>query len=435
MRTSLFDFDLPDDLIALEPITPRDAARLLVVIPSHRASNPLPAGGERGPRSASGEVPTLQDHRIADLPALLRPGDALVVNDTRVIRAALQGERIRGPNRAVVSFNLHKRLDAYRWLAFARPAKRLVAGDRIRFGHDGRVCLLGSLDATVARVGEAGEVELAFSLHGAYLDEAIEALGDPPLPPYIAGRRAVEPADAERYQTVFARREGAVAAPTAGLHFTDRLLAALDARGVCRHCVTLHVGAGTFLPVKAEETGEHRMHSEWGEITAETAAALNAARAAGGRLVAVGSTALRLLETAAAEDGRIRPFAGETDIFIVPGYRFKAVDLLLTNFHLPRSTLFMLAAAFSGLDAMRAAYAHAIRSGYRFYSYGDACLLYPAPPVIPVGGLRAKGEQRSDPGSREAREGLDSLDEVPDSLAPAGLGFREDGWRGRGRRA
>jgi S-adenosylmethionine:tRNA ribosyltransferase-isomerase len=301
-----------------------------------------------------------------------------VLNDTRVIRAALQGERLRGESRAVVSFNLHKRLDAHRWLAFARPAKRLGAGDRIRFGHDGRVCLLGTLEATVARVGEAGEVELAFSLHGAYLDEAIATLGDPPLPPYIAGKRAVEPDDAERYQTVFARREGAVAAPTAGLHFTEALLAALDARGVSRHCVTLHVGAGTFLPVKAEETGEHRMHSEWGEIGETTAAALNAARAAGGRIVAAGTTALRLLETAAAEDGTIRPFAGETDMFITPGYRFKAVDLLLTNFHLPRSTLFMLVSAFSGLEAMQRAYAHAIERGYRFYSYGDACLLHPA---------------------------------------------------------
>jgi S-adenosylmethionine:tRNA ribosyltransferase-isomerase len=379
MRTILFDFELPDGLIALEPVTPRDTARLLVVVPSSRAPDPLPASGARGPRGASGEGPTLQDRRIADLPALLRPGDALVVNDTRVIRAALTGERMRGPSRAVVSFNLHKRLDDHRWLAFARPAKRLAAGDRIRFGHDGRVCLLGSLDATVAAVGEAGEVELAFSLHGAYLDEAIEAIGDPPLPPYIVGRRAVEPADAARYQTVFARREGAVAAPTAGLHFTERLLAALDARGVSRHCVTLHVGAGTFLPVKAEDTSGHRMHSEWGEITEATAAALNAASAAGGRIVAVGTTALRLLETAAAENGRIRPFAGETDIFITPRYRFKAVDLLLTNFHLPRSTLFMLVSAFSGLDTMRAAYAHAIRSGYRFYSYGDACLLHPAP--------------------------------------------------------
>jgi S-adenosylmethionine:tRNA ribosyltransferase-isomerase len=325
-----------------------------------------------------GEGVALHDRLISDLPELLRPGDALVLNDTRVIRAALEGERLRGENRAIVSFNLHKRIDEHRWCAFARPAKRLAEGDRIRFGHDGRVCLLGTLDATVTRLGEAGEVELAFSLHGAYLDEAIQAIGDPPLPPYIAGRRAVEPADAERYQTVYARREGAVAAPTAGMHFTERLLAALDARGVSRHLVTLHVGAGTFLPVKVDDTGAHRMHAEWGEITAETAAALNAARAAGGRLVAVGTTALRLLETAAAGDSRIRPFAGETDLFIVPGYRFKAVDLLLTNFHLPRSTLFMLVAAFSGLDTMRAAYAHAIRHGYRFYSYGDACLLHPA---------------------------------------------------------
>jgi S-adenosylmethionine:tRNA ribosyltransferase-isomerase len=351
-----------------------------------------------------------------------------VLNDTRVIRAALEGERLRGPNRAAVAFNLHRRLDGHRWRAFARPAKRLAAGDRIRFGHDGRVCLLGTLEATVAGVGEAGEVELAFSLHGAYLDEAIAAIGDPPLPPYIAARRAVEPADAEDYQTVYARREGAVAAPTAGLHLTERLLAALDARGLSRHCVTLHVGAGTFLPVKAEDTGEHKMHAEWGEITEETAAALNAARAAGGRIVAVGTTALRLLETAAADDGQIRPFAGETEIFITPGYRFKAVDLLLTNFHLPRSTLFMLAAAFSGLETTQAAYAHAIQSGYRFYSYGDACLLYPAPPVIPDGAMRAKGEQRSDPGSREAGEEPDSLDGVPDGLAPAGLGFRDDGW-------
>jgi S-adenosylmethionine:tRNA ribosyltransferase-isomerase len=346
----------------------------------------------------------LQDRRISDLPDLLRPGDALVLNDTRVIRAALQGERLRGPNRAAVSFNLHKRLDAHRWLAFARPAKRLAAGDRVRFGHDGRVCLLGTLEATVARVGEAGEVELAFSLHGAYLDEAIEAIGDPPLPPYIAARRAVEPGDAERYQTVFARREGAVAAPTAGLHFTEGLLAALEARGISQHCVTLHVGAGTFLPVKVEDTAEHRMHAEWGEISAETAAALNAVRRAGGHIVAVGTTALRLLETAAADDGSIRPFAGETDLFITPGYRFKAVDLLLTNFHLPRSTLFMLVAAFSGLDTVRAAYVHAIASGYRFYSYGDACLLYPVrAPVIPDAEPQAgpSGTLASELGPRE----------------------------------
>jgi S-adenosylmethionine:tRNA ribosyltransferase-isomerase len=379
MRTDLFDFDLPETRIALEPASPRDAARLLVVGPRrmaepHRSGFPPPP---TPPRTGDRSSLELVDRVVSDLPELLRPGDALVFNDTRVIRAALHGERLRGESRAVVSFNLHKRVEAHRWLAFARPAKRLAPGDRIRFGHEGRVCLLGSLDATVTRLGEAGEVELAFSLHGAYLDEAIEALGDPPLPPYIAGRRAVEPRDAERYQTVYARREGAVAAPTAGLHFTDRLLAALDQRGISRHFVTLHVGAGTFLPVKAEDTGRHRMHAEWGEVGEETAAALNAARAAGGRIATVGTTALRLLETAAAEDGHIAPFAGDTDLFITPGYRFKAVDLLLTNFHLPRSTLFMLVSAFSGLATMRQAYAHAIEAGYRFYSYGDVCLLFP----------------------------------------------------------
>jgi S-adenosylmethionine:tRNA ribosyltransferase-isomerase len=230
----------------------------------------------------------------------------------------------------------------------------------------------------VSAIGEAGEVELAFSLHGPFLDEAIEALGDPPLPPYIVGKRAPLPDDAERYQTIYARHQGAVAAPTAGLHFTHELLAALQAKGISRHFLTLHVGAGTFLPVKAEEVSEHRMHAEWGEISPEIASALNDARAKGGRLVAVGTTSLRLLETAADNDGRVRPFAGETDIFITPGYRFKAVDLLLTNFHLPRSTLFMLVAAFSGLDTMQRAYAHAIAQGYRFYSFGDACLLHPA---------------------------------------------------------
>jgi S-adenosylmethionine:tRNA ribosyltransferase-isomerase len=316
---------------------------------------------------------------VRDLPDLLRPGDALVFNDTRVIRAALQGERLRGENRARIAFNLHKRVDESRWRAFARPGKRLAVGDRIRFGNEGRVCLLGNLDATVADIGASGEVELSFSLHGAYLDEAIAALGDPPLPPYIAGKRAVQPEDAERYQTVYARHDGAVAAPTAGLHFTPALLAALDARGISRHFVTLHVGAGTFLPVKADDTAEHHMHAEWGEVSADTAAALNATRAAGGRIVAVGTTSLRLLETATGEDGTIRPFAGDTTLFITPGYRFKAVDALMTNFHLPRSTLFMLVSAFAGFDTMRAAYAHAIAAGYRFYSYGDACLLYPAP--------------------------------------------------------
>jgi S-adenosylmethionine:tRNA ribosyltransferase-isomerase len=329
-----------------------------------------------------GEGTALEDHLVRDLPDLLRPGDALVFNDTRVIRAALQGERMRGEASARVAFNLHKRIDESRWRAFARPARRLAVGDRIRLGNEGRVCLLGNLDATVAAIGEAGEVELAFSLHGAYLDEAIDALGDPPLPPYIAGRRDLAPEDAERYQTIFARRDGAVAAPTAGLHFTPELMAALATRGISCHYVTLHVGAGTFLPVKVEDTREHRMHAEWGEVSAETAAALNAARAAGGRIVAVGTTALRLLETACAQRGSpdIRPFAGETALFITPGYRFTAVDLLMTNFHLPRSTLYMLVAAFSGLETMRAAYAHAIKTGYRFYSFGDACLLHPLEP-------------------------------------------------------
>jgi len=376
MRTDLFDFELPDDRVALEPATPRDAARMLVVRPgSSQATIPPPL---TRPREGEGDTREFQDRRVRDLPSLLRPGDALVFNDTKVIRAALSGERLRGDARAVISFNLHKRVDEHRWRAFARPAKRLAVGDRVRFGHDGRVCLLGTLDATVGEIGEAGEVELAFSLHGPFLDEAIEALGNPPLPPYIAGKRESQPEDAERYQTIYARREGAVAAPTAGLHFTWELLAALAAKGVSQHFLTLHVGAGTFLPVKADEVSAHRMHAEWGEISTETAAALNKVRGAGGRIVAIGTTSLRLLETAADESGRIRPFAGETDIFITPGYRFKAVDLLLTNFHLPRSTLFMLVAALSGLETMRRAYAHAIARGYRFYSFGDACLLHPA---------------------------------------------------------
>jgi S-adenosylmethionine:tRNA ribosyltransferase-isomerase len=352
MRTQLFDFDLPDGCIALEPANPRDSAKLLVV-------------------SAAG----FNDRIVNDLPRLLQPGDALVFNDTRVIRAALVGERTRGDATARIAFNLHKRVDESRWRAFARPAKRLAVGDRIRFGHDGRVCFLGTLDATVAEIGNEGEVELSFSMHGVYLDEAIEALGDPPLPPYIAGKRALRPEDEERYQTIYARREGAVAAPTAGLHFTDQLFAALDARDVSRHFLTLHVGAGTFLPVKGEDTSHHRMHAEWGEISAATADAINRVRANGGRVIAVGTTSLRLLEAAAAEDGDVQAFKGETQLFITPGFRFKVVDRLLTNFHLPRSTLFMLVSAFSGLDRMQHAYAHALSGGYRFYSYGDACLL------------------------------------------------------------
>jgi S-adenosylmethionine:tRNA ribosyltransferase-isomerase len=356
MRTDLFDFDLPEERIALHPVSPRDAARMLVV----------PAGGA-----------PFGDRGVRDLPALLREGDALVFNDTRVIPAALEGVRRRGELAANVAVTLIERLGDSRWLTLARPAKRLQVGDRLHFGHDGSMCLVGALDATVATRGDNGEVEIAFDLSGPDLDAAIAAVGEMPLPPYIAGKRAVEDADRRDYQTMFAAHDGAVAAPTAGLHFTPELMAALGRRGISRHFVTLHVGAGTFLPVKAEDTRDHKMHFETGEVSRETAAALNAVRARGGRIVAVGTTSLRLLE-AAARTGEIGPFSGATDIFITPGYKFRAVDVLMTNFHLPRSTLFMLVAAFAGLERMQAAYAHAIRAGYRFYSYGDASLLFPS---------------------------------------------------------
>ncbi len=359
MRTDLFDFELPEDRIALRPAEPRDSARMLVV-----------GGG-------------LHDHVVSDLACLLRPGDALVFNDTRVIAAALDGVRTReGGVAARVTFNLTKRVAPSRWRAFARPAKRLEAGDRLRFGHGNTSCLMGALDATVVAKGEAGEVELAFDLAGPDLDAAIAVAGQVPLPPYIAGKRAPDAADRVSYQTIYAAHDGAVAAPTAGLHFTPELFARLDARGVSRHFVTLHVGAGTFLPMKADDTNDHVMHAEWGEVTAATAAALNEVRQRGGRVIAVGTTSLRLLETA-AETGRIQPFSGETAIFITPGYRFRAVDALLTNFHLPKSTLFMLVAALAGLETMRAAYAHAIGAGYRFYSYGDASLLFGSDTVRP----------------------------------------------------
>lgn len=362
MRTDLFDFVLPDSSIALYPAEPRDSARLLVVHPV------------KG--SCAREDADLEDKTVRDLPSLLRPGDALVFNDTKVIPAALSGVRVRGDIRANVDFNLTKRVSDNTWRAFARPAKRLEAGDRVHFGQGEDTCMLGALGASVAAKGEAGEVELAFDLSGAALDEAIAAIGAMPLPPYIALKREPDARDRDTYQTIYADKDGAVAAPTAGLHFTPELFAALDARGVSRHFVTLHVGAGTFLPVKADDTDEHKMHSEWGSVSAETAAALNEVRARGGRIVAVGTTSLRLLESAAREDGTIMPWSGETAIFITPGYRFKAIDVLMTNFHLPRSTLFMLVSAFSGLGTMRAAYGHAIRSGYRFYSYGDASLLF-----------------------------------------------------------
>lgn len=356
MRVALFDFDLLEDRIALRPVHPRDAARLLVVKPGQ----------------------AFTDAHVRDLPDLLRPGDVLVVNDTKVIPAELHGERVRENGTARIAVTLTKRTGPARWNALAKPAKRIAAGDCIRFGVlNDNACLAAGLDATVAEKGEGGELALAFDLEGPALDEAIAAIGHVPLPPYIASRRPEDDADRTDYQTIFAHEEGAVAAPTAGLHFTDELLARLDRAGISRQTVTLHVGAGTFLPVKVDDTAGHRMHAEWGTVSAETAAALNATRKAGGRVVAIGTTSLRLLESAASDDGVIRPFAGETSIFITPGYRFRAVDLLMTNFHLPRSTLFMLVAAFSGLDTMRAAYARAVAAGYRFYSYGDACLLHP----------------------------------------------------------
>ena len=357
MRTDLFDFELPEDRIALHPAAPRNSARLLVVRPGTAC----------------------EDHIVRGLPELLRPGDALVLNDTRVIPAALDGVRRRGDLEAHVSATLIERCDESRWRALARPAKRLKEGDRLHFGHSGSACLAGVLDAAVAARGDDGEVELVFDLAGPDLDAAIAAVGQMPLPPYIAARRPAEDVDRRDYQTAYAAHDGAVAAPTAGLHFTPELMAALDAKGIERHFVTLHVGAGTFLPVKAEDTAAHKMHAEWGEVSATTAAALRMARARGGRVVAVGTTSLRLLETA-AQGGEIGPFRGATDIFITPGYRFRAVDVLMTNFHLPRSTLFMLVAAFSGLETMKKAYAHALHAGYRFYSYGDACLLFPSAP-------------------------------------------------------
>jgi S-adenosylmethionine:tRNA ribosyltransferase-isomerase len=359
MRTDLFDFELPADRIALRPAVPRDAARLLVVKP--------------------GDAQELADRGIGDLPDLLQAGDCLVVNDSRVIAARLNGRRIgRGAAEPAIEATLHKRLDGSHWRAFVKPAKKLEVGDTLRFGMEGKVCFLGELDAQVSQKDEAGEITLSFSFHGPVLDQAIAERGEMPLPPYIASRREPDERDRTDYQTLFAREEGSVAAPTAGLHFSERLVGQLEQRGISLRQVTLHVGAGTFLPVKADDTTGHKMNAEFGSVSAETAEALNDVRLKGGRIVAVGSTALRLLESAAGEDGRLRAFSGETAIFITPGHKFRAVDLMLTNFHLPRSTLFMLVAAFSGLDTMKRAYAHAIAAGYRFYSYGDACLLFPA---------------------------------------------------------
>jgi S-adenosylmethionine:tRNA ribosyltransferase-isomerase len=344
MRVDQFDFELPQDRIALRPARPRDSARLLLV-----------EGG------------TIADRTMRDLPAILRRGDVLVFNDTRVIPAQLEGKR----GDASIGATLHKREGLRGWWAFVRNARRVKAGDRIDFD--------AGVAVSVVEKAKDGSVLLHF--HG---EEPVELLleraGRMPLPPYIAGKRATDEADRSDYQTMFARQEGAVAAPTAALHFTEQLVAALDEAGIVRETLTLHVGAGTFLPVKVEDTAEHRMHAEWGRIDARTAERLNAARAAGGRLIAVGTTSLRLLESAADDGGQLHSFEGDTAIFITPGYRFKVIDGLITNFHLPKSTLFMLVSALMGLDLMKAAYTHAISNNYRFYSYGDASLLLPQRP-------------------------------------------------------
>lgn len=358
MLLSDFDFNLPEENIALRPAAPRDAARFLVVRPGQ----------------------PLEDRIVRDLPDLLQPGDALVFNDTRVIPARLEGVREREGLTVAVEATLHRRMAPDRWTAFMRPGKRLKVGDRVRFGQEiERGCSAAALEATVADKGEGGEVTLVFDLSGPDLDLAIIAHGEMPLPPYIAAKRAEDDQDRADYQTVYAREDGSVAAPTAGLHFTPDLLERLQARGISQHFVTLHVGAGTFLPVKTDVVADHKMHAEYGEVSAAVAEALNAARAAGGRVVCVGTTSLRLLESATGEDGVIRPFAGETAIFITPGRPIRSADVLMTNFHLPKSTLFMLVSAFAGTQVMRDAYEHAIATGYRFYSYGDGSLLFRAP--------------------------------------------------------
>lgn len=362
MQLNAFDFEIPDHLIALRPVSPREQARLLLIDP-------------RAPAA-------LSDHHVADLPDFLQAGDCLVVNDTRVIPARLAGVRRGRGQGARIDVTLHKRETEDQWLAFARPAKKLVVGDCLDFFilSEGEASNgAKALSATIEDKREAGEILLRFSAAGFALDQALQRHGTMPLPPYIAARRTEDAGDLTDYQTVFAKRQGAVAAPTAGLHFTPALLDRIRAKGVEIVTVTLHVGAGTFLPVKVEDISQHKMHAEWGEIDAPTAEALNRCRQAGGRIVAVGTTSLRVLESAVLPDGSFVPFAQDTDIFITPGYRFKAVDVLFSNFHLPRSTLFMLVSAFSGLPFMQAAYRHAIGKEYRFYSYGDACLLFRAP--------------------------------------------------------
>ncbi|PCI05469.1 MAG: tRNA preQ1(34) S-adenosylmethionine ribosyltransferase-isomerase QueA [Hyphomicrobiales bacterium] len=347
MRVDIFDFELPEALIALRPATPRDASLLLVV----RSGEPM------------------SETTTGDLADLLQPGDALVFNDTKVIPAQLTGVRERDGSVAHVGVTLHMRLSADTWAAFVKGAKKLQISDRVSFGSD-------ALWASVTDKGEAGEITFQFDVSGEALDEAFVNVGQVPLPPYIASKRAIDSRDDTDYQTIYADEKGAVAAPTAGLHFTPELFEKLEARSVSKHFVTLHVGAGTFLPVKVDDTDDHKMHSEIGVVSAETAEALNAVRAKGGRIVSVGTTSLRLLESATGEDGLIQPWSGATDIFITPGYKFRAVDLLMTNFHLPKSTLFMLVSAFAGSEEMRDAYQFAIKNGYRFYSYGDSSLLH-----------------------------------------------------------
>lgn len=348
MDVELFDFDLPEDHIALRPATPRESAKLLRVVPGQ----------------------TISDYHVRDLALLLNPGDALVFNDTKVIPARLEGERYRDGAVAHIGVTLHMRIGPESWKAFVRPAKRLREGEEIVFARNGTI-----LKARVEEKGEAGEMLLVFDHSGAALDAAIALVGHMPLPPYIAARRQEDAQDLADYQTVYAREEGAVAAPTAGLHFTAQMLEALKQHGLEEYFVTLHVGAGTFLPVKVDDTKDHKMHAEIGHIDSETARRLMAVKARGGRIIAVGTTALRLLESAADEDGSLSAWSGATDIFITPGYKFRFVDDLVTNFHLPRSTLFMLVSAFSGLETMKAAYEHAIAHDYRFYSYGDTSLL------------------------------------------------------------
>jgi S-adenosylmethionine:tRNA ribosyltransferase-isomerase len=351
MRVADFDFELPAERIALRPAVPRDSARLLVV------------GAE-----------DTEDLIVSDLPKLLKSGDLLIFNDTKVMAAALTGRRVgRGDAEPKIDVLLHQRIDGSRFKAFAKPGKKLAVGDRLRFGGEGRVCFLESLDATVEAKDEA-EITIAFEFHGVVLDEAIAERGRMPLPPYIAGKRPADERDFADYQTMFAKKDGAVAAPTAGLHFTPALLRSLQDNGIAHDFVTLQVGAGTFLPVKAEDTKDHRMHAEWGEVSADMIAKIQHTKKRGGRIVAVGTTSLRLLESA-ARSGKLEAFSGFTDIFITPGFTFRVADLLITNFHLPRSTLFMLVCAFSGTERMKQAYAHAIAHEYRFYSYGDACLL------------------------------------------------------------